>query len=341
MQRHEDRLHQRLNMMKRVRTSLVALQQDAWHEAEQLFMDLTSLRDEDDAITWIINERREFAARLALREDLFRVQRQISIVHQSQSIGIDLPDRFIEEIHAKWGKVDGQKLSLLMDDIQRASPEILNGVVRVLRQGSTCTMSTYISSQQKRLVDILVELPEETDSLLWVSENHSHIAASAALEWIIQHYSPPMSMDVGAIQTIVEPVSQVHNDYFSVSAHRVIIGEIGIALEAEVKFNIDILRHYMKHKDSLVRWNGFTCIQDNYGYCYMIKYNEMRTASDGRQYSADIQMALFPSLSSDTRKLILVSSPSILTISGDLSSGLTISDERIVTEDITWEIMFS
>jgi len=297
-------------------------------EERQLLADLVHLPDETDPFRWLLSERGEQVALIALRRSLRLVHATATGRHRASQQGWPGAIGF----HAALFPGAGDPAVASLPAVQQ---------LRVLRDGTSARPTSpagELGADPWRLLQDLLVLPEEADPLGWLRQQRAEAIAMLAVEELLEQNRPSSTLQVGpSVRTPhrLRPPRAPHG--VAMAVDEFVLGDVGFRFAARLRLSAGS-RSQPRDERLRLLWPGFTVVRDDLGYRYVQRCAEV---SIGRWlwYSQEmLHMAFYPALAPGASRLIFEAHPMILRSLDTTASSRTVSGDALMLGDFTWHV---
>jgi hypothetical protein len=242
-----------------------------------LLEELLALPDHVDPIRWLREERGDTVARLTLRAALLALRQEYESHRARPGPRTDLPAwarEFWDDMARAWaGSLEGADpfvgLGGVADDPDRLR-QIL-GRVRRLRPRYAGPSGMMPAGDLPRLIDDLLQLPDELDPLRWLRDERSELGARMTLSDVVMAAWPARGLAVG------NPISRLQpRQRFALSGRaELVVEELalrprGFSITVTVRTSREDVPLPPGTELGMLRWQGFDQVRDDRGYRYLI-----------------------------------------------------------------------
>lgn len=303
----------------------------------QLFTGLLGLPDDTAPLRWIMAERGEMAALIALRQTLWRLARRAEGAALALAEGRSVPE---DELRALAPLAPLRNLG--RDPLPDAA--MVRETLQLLRTASDPHQLPAPAPQDEelRLLTAILQLPEGADPLHWLAAERSDHVARTALRDVLHEALPSALAPPGGSLARVRPrqALRLRRD-IRLSIDTLDFGRDGFAIAVHLRLPLE--RPPTGERGwRLPFWPGFERVTDDRGYRYLIQRAEFQGETQAQWwhrgwYRERLRMTCYPAVALGVTTLTFSALPATLAyrLTGRPIESLQLSEQSL--GDLTWQ----
>jgi len=306
-------------------------------DERQLLDELLGLPDDMAPLRWLIAERGQLAALIALRQTLWRLARRAEGVARARAEGRSISG---DEVRALAPLASLRNLS--HDPLPDAAT--VRGTLQRLRAASDPHRLSAPPQQDEELglLTAILQLPEGSDPLGWLAAERGDRVARVALRDVLGEALPPTFAPLGGSLARVRPrqtLSLRHDIRLFID--NLDFDQDGFAITIQVRFPLE--RAPADERGwRLPFWPGFERVTDDRGYRYLIQRAEFQGETRAQWwhrgwYRERLRMTCYPAVAPGVTTLTFSALPVTLAycLTGRPVESLQLPERSL--GDLTWQ----